>query len=389
MRSVAVGLLGLLVAGSASAQTALSSAAFTAGRQQLAAGDYLEAADSFHRALRAEGVGRFTLRVAVFCDLTNLERVIRESAGAAELLVLRRSVGDRPCMALYWGLFPSRDAARAAVGTIPTALRAPGQAPVPVAEILPPVEAPPAPVAAARPPAPRPQPTVPPPAVAPPVTPPPAAVAPARPPVAAAPLVPAPPAPAVEPPPPAVEPAPAPVEPTPSQPLESVRVPAVEIEAGYSVLWDDQLSLDGGNAFFDLGWVLSGTANLNRKLGVVGEVSGHYDSGQTFEFENVPLGLDLDVMGVHAGLRYSHRGGGPAVPYLQALAGWTRTGAEIAGVREVEDAFSIQPGAGLQLRLTPSLGLALGADYRLVFSEEESRNELRLHAGLVFAVGNR
>ena len=219
-RILATGLLILAATGSAGAQT-LSSPAFAAGRQQLAAGDYLEAADSFHRALRAEGVGRFTLRVAVFCDLTNLERVIRESAGAAELLVLRRSVGDRPCMALYWGLFPSRDAARAAVGTIPAALRAPGQAPVPVAEILPPVEAPPAPVAAARPPAPRPQPTVPPPAV----TPPPAAVAPARPPVAAAPLVPAPPAPAVEPPPPVVEPAPAPVEATPSQPLESVRRP--------------------------------------------------------------------------------------------------------------------------------------------------------------------
>jgi len=59
------------------------------------------------------------------------------------------------------------------------------------------------------------------------------------------------------------------------------------------------------------------------------------------------------------------------------------------GLREVEDAFSIQPGAGLQLRLTPSLGLGLGADYRLVFGEEENRNEFRLHAGLVFLVGNR
>jgi Outer membrane protein beta-barrel domain len=176
--------------------------------------------------------------------------------------------------------------------------------------------------------------------------------------------------------------------PAPSQ-AEPVPVPAVEIKAGYSILWDDGLSPADGNAFFDLGWVLSGTANLSRNLGVVGEVSGHYDWGETIDVAGVPLDLDLGVLGVHAGLRYSHRGGGPIVPYVQALAGWTRTGAEVAGVREFENAFSIQPGAGVQLRLTTSLGLALGGDYRLVFGEDESRNELRLHAGLVFLVGNR
>ncbi len=168
-----------------------------------------------------------------------------------------------------------------------------------------------------------------------------------------------------------------------------MRVPAVEIEAGYSVLWDDRLSLDEDNAFLHVGWILSGTANLNRSLGVVGEVSGHYDSAKAFDIEGVPLDLDLDVVGVHAGLRYSHRSGGPVVPYVQALAGWTRTGAELGGFREIEDAFSVQPGAGLQLRLSPSVALGLGADYRLVFGEEENRNELRLHGGLVFAVGNR
>ena len=34
-----------------------------------------------------------------------------------ELFVLRKSVGERPCLALYWGLFASRSAARAAVAT--------------------------------------------------------------------------------------------------------------------------------------------------------------------------------------------------------------------------------------------------------------------------------
>ena len=104
---------------------------------------------------------------------------------------------------------------------------------------------------------------------------------------------------------------------------------------------------------------------------------------------DAPLTVDRDLLGVHAGLRYTHRRGGFAVPYAQALAGWTRTGVDLAGRREVEDAFSVQPGVGLNLRLSRSVGLGLGADYRLVLGEEESRNELRLHAGLVLAIGDR
>ena len=66
-----------------------------------------------------------------------------------------------------------------------------------------------------------------------------------------------------------------------------------------------------------------------------------------------------------------------------------RTGVELAGIRGVDDAFSVQPGVGLNLRLSRSVGLGLGADYRLVFGELEDRNELRLHAGIVLAIGDR
>ena len=51
-------------------------------------------------------------------------------ATRAELFVLRRSVEGRPCLALFWGLFPSRAAARAALPSMPATLRAPGQSPV-------------------------------------------------------------------------------------------------------------------------------------------------------------------------------------------------------------------------------------------------------------------
>ena len=173
------------------------------------------------------------------------------------------------------------------------------------------------------------------------------------------------------------------------EPAKSTRVPAIEVTAAYSALGDDVLSEDGGDGLLEAGWMLSLCGNLNRSLGVVGEVSGHYTSDDTLDAFGAPLAEDWDLLGVHAGPRYTHRGGGFAVPYVQALAGWTRTGVELAGVRRVEDAFSIQPGVGLHLRLSRSVGLSLGADYRLVFGEEDQRNELRAHAGLVFGVGSR
>ncbi|HSD66652.1 MAG TPA: hypothetical protein VLF95_08115, partial [Vicinamibacteria bacterium] len=217
---------------------------------------------------------------------------------------------------------------------------------------------------------------------------PPAPVAPAEPEVAP-PVAPPPAARVVLPPPPAAPPV-AREEPLPATPPdESVHVPALEVAGSFSALWDDAFSRDGGDGFLERGWVLSLCGNLNRSLGVVGEVSGHYTSDDTLDASGAPLSVDRDLLGVHAGVRYSRRGGGLAVPYVQGLAGWTRSGVESVGIRRVEDAFSIQPGVGLQLRFSRGVGLTLGADYRLVIGGEETRNEARVHAGLVLAVGDR
>lgn len=373
-RAVATGLLGLVVAALGEAQTLPPSPATVAGRESLAAGDPLEAAGAFHRALLDAAPGGFSLQVAVYCDLSNLEQHVRSSGNPAELFVLRRSVDGRPCLALYWGLFPSRAAARAALASVPAALRTPGRLPVAVAEILPPGPPPPLQVAAAPSPAPSAEPVVEPSVAAPPVS-------------DAPEPRPAPVAEAVASPPPAVAEGPLPA--VPVQQGGGGRVPAMDVTAAWSALWDDAFSEDGGDGFQELGFLLSLSAPLNRSLSVVGEASGHYGSDDLAGALGVPLTLDRDILGVHAGPRFTHRGGGRAEPYVQALAGWTRTGLELAGLREVEDSFSIQPGVGLNLRLSRSVGLGLGADYRLVFGEEENRNEVRLHAGLVFAIGDR
>ena len=135
---VTSGLLVLLAAGSAEAQPQPSTA--TTGRDLLAAGDPLGAAEAFQESLRAGALSGFTVQLAIYCDVSNLERQVGASGNPPELLVLRRSLNDRPCLGLYWGLFGSRDEARAAVSNIPGSLRASGQGPVALSAILPPGE---------------------------------------------------------------------------------------------------------------------------------------------------------------------------------------------------------------------------------------------------------
>jgi hypothetical protein len=161
----------------------------------------------------------------------------------------------------------------------------------------------------------------------------------------------------------------------------------MELAAGYSYLWDDTFPESDGS--YPLGWILSGCANLNRKIGVVGEVSAQYSSQDALDALGAPFSADIGLLAVHAGLRYTHRSAGLVTPYVQALAGVTRSSVDVASLRTVEDDFSIQPGVGLVYRISDRVGLGLGADYRLVFGEEKQRNELRLHADLVFGIGSR
>jgi hypothetical protein len=365
---VTSGLLVLLAAGSVEAQPQPAPAA--TGRDLLAAGDSLGAAEAFQESLRAGALSRFTVQLAIYCDVSNLERQVRASGNPPELFVLRRSVGDRPCLGLYWGLFGSRDEARAAVSNIPGSLRASGQGPVALSAILPPGEPAPSRVVTAPPPrapvqTPAPMAAVPAPQAMP--------AAPAEEPVAA--------------PPPTVEPQPRQVQSAPRPETPSVRVPAMEIAGGYSYLWDD--TFPDSDGAYPLGWILSGCANLNRKIGVVGEVSAQYKSQDALAELGAPFNVDLGLLGVHAGLRYTHRHAGFVTPYVQALAGVTRSSVDLADFRTVEDDFSIQPGVGLVVRLSDSVGLGLGGDYRLVFGEESQRNQFRFHADLVFGIGSR
>ena len=211
--------------------------------------------------------------------------------------------------------------------------------------------------------------------------------------------------------------APAELQPLPSgappQAVGEAAVPGAEIGLGYSYLWDDRMSQiryreDTTSAFasdpklsssFWLGGVLSANFNVTDRVGIVTEVSDHHQSQTVQGFP-----VDVDVLGVHAGVRYTDRQDDVATPYAQFLLGMTRFSTE-ANLPDNTTLlfrpthFSIQPGVGVMFRLSDKVRFGLGGDYRLVFTEpstdpllsfpKNKTNEFRLHAGLVFGVGTR
>ena len=107
-------------------------------RALLAQGSLSEAARAFATSLRPNARGRFTLQVLVACAPENVQKAV-SAVPAQELLVLPVDLKGRACYRLCWGVYDSRPAAEAALGSLPSYFRQAGAAPrlSPLAELVP------------------------------------------------------------------------------------------------------------------------------------------------------------------------------------------------------------------------------------------------------------
>ncbi len=163
-----------------------------------------------------------------------------------------------------------------------------------------------------------------------------------------------------------------------------MRVPAMEITGAYSALWDDVLSEDGGDGFLEAGWMLSLCGNLNRSLGVVGEVSGHYGSDELLDAVGAPLARRTGTSSACTPACATRTGAtaspcptsrpspaGRAPGSSWPAGGWSRTPSRSS------------PGWASSSGCRGAWASASAPTTASCFGEDESRNELRLHAGLV------
>lgn len=163
--------------------------------------------------------------------------------------------------------------------------------------------------------------------------------------------------------------------------------PKVELSVGYSYLHADWLAdTEVFSGSVPYGGVFAANFNVSRSLGIVVDLGGHYKSEEV-GFSD----FGLTVGSLHGGLRFSGRGNPRVTPYVQFLAGGTSYQADIDGEEfgDLETEFSIQPGVGIIIGLSDTVGLEFGGSYRRIFAEDEGANEFRFHVGVAFRLGSR
>lgn len=150
-----------------------------------------------------------------------------------------------------------------------------------------------------------------------------------------------------------------------------------DIAVSYSFLHDSDLATN-----FGVGWVFSGARHLNPVFSIVGEAGGNYKTMQV-------LGTDVDLS-VHSflgGVRLRNENSSKAVPFAQVLSGVSRASASVLGASAAGNAFTIQPGAGVDIQLRERMSLRAQGDFRILRSDGENSNEFRVAVGLAFRLG--
>jgi hypothetical protein len=147
-----------------------------------------------------------------------------------------------------------------------------------------------------------------------------------------------------------------------------------------------------------IGYQLLHVPDETFPLGLNVDVAAPVGSGWTLVGEFGWAKDDQSEPGVDGSISILNYGVGPrwglsglttaAYPFVQVLAGGVHTSAELTSngitVDDSDNAFMLQPGAGVIVPLGPGWGVVGQVDYRRVFFEEEGDNEWRLVLGIHF-----
>lgn len=109
------------------------------------------------------------------------------------------------------------------------------------------------------------------------------------------------------------------------------------------------------------GWYLNGTARLWRRVGVVGQASGHVAAESTGRDE-----VDLRVFGGFAGVRFDVATTERLTWFLHATGGVVRLSARLDADSEARTHGAFALGGGAEVRVTRRIGAQFLAEYRRV-----------------------
>ena len=107
-----------------------SSPDYLAAVQQLDAGKLDRAAALFQRLVVDDAGQGFTLQLMIACEAETVRNVRAGAGGGGQLFILPFNFKGRSCYRPCWGVYPSREAAREALQTIPASFTAAGVSPI-------------------------------------------------------------------------------------------------------------------------------------------------------------------------------------------------------------------------------------------------------------------
>ena len=163
-----------------------------------------------------------------------------------------------------------------------------------------------------------------------------------------------------------------------------------DLSAGYSFLRD--FSTESSSH----GWNVTGNYNVGPKLGITGEVSGQYGSGD--EPEESHQHLHSFMIGARMPFQVLEHSDSPFAGtfrnlwyftgFAYALAGAVRTTDYLTSPNSTNTDFGLTVGVAGDMWMFRNGGIRLAIDYRRVFGDPGA-NQLRLLAGVVVATDLR
>ena len=151
---------------------------------------------------------------------------------------------------------------------------------------------------------------------------------------------------------------------------------SVEIFGGYSFAHDPM-----NNISLPAGWLSGGAVGVTDWLAAVVDISGGYKTVDAFDAD-----IRLSAHGVMAGGRVSARLG-RLTEFGQMLAGVVRGSGTAFGFTHATNAFTLQPGAGLDYPLSERFAARAQIDARFIQNQpdgNEAGYEYRFSAALVY-----
>jgi hypothetical protein len=144
-----------------------------------------------------------------------------------------------------------------------------------------------------------------------------------------------------------------------------------DIAGSYAFLHDSDLN-------FPSGWVIAATRNLTPRVGIVGEVGGNYGS--------------LDVLNLRqhsflGGVKFQAPNASAVTPFAELLAGTTLLGASVEGNSDSWFVYSVQPGGGVDIAVSPNVRVRIQGDYRYNRRDGLGFNQFRFASGVVYGFG--